>query len=40
VQEAISLWADGDPVPGTDGQTLDLATVQEIIALWSDGEPV
>jgi PKD repeat protein len=40
VQQAIDLWVDDDPVPGTDGQTISTAQIQQLIDMWVSGESV
>jgi len=40
IQYAISLWLSGDPVPRTDGLTIDIATMQELIGYWLTGRSV
>jgi PKD repeat protein len=40
LQQAIRYWAMGEPVPGTDGRTLDVGRLQGLIRTWADGESV
>jgi parallel beta-helix repeat protein len=40
IQSAINLWAEDDPVPGTNGQTISLTKIQELINLWAEDTPV
>jgi len=37
VLNAVEYWQDDEPVPGTDGQTIDDQTLLEIVDRWSDG---
>jgi PKD repeat protein len=36
IQQAIDLWAEDDPVPGTDGETLATTELQELIDVWAE----
>ena len=40
IQYAISLWLSGDPVPQTDGLTIDIDMMQELIGYWLTGRSV
>jgi PKD repeat protein len=40
IQQAIDLWVDDDPVPGTDGQTISTADIQQLIDMWVSNESV
>jgi PKD repeat protein len=40
VQTAIDLWAEDEPVPGTDGATLTLDQVQRFIDAWAEDRPI
>jgi len=40
VQAAVDWWQSGQPVPGTDGETLDQTEVQDLINLWQEGATV
>ncbi|MCK4411703.1 hypothetical protein KAV67_05385, partial [Candidatus Bipolaricaulota bacterium] len=34
VQRAIAFWLEDEPVPRTNGQTIDYETMKTIIAYW------
>ena len=38
--DAIDRWSTGEPVPGTDGETISTPEILELIELWATAEPV
>ncbi|MGQ9734902.1 MAG: CARDB domain-containing protein [Candidatus Bipolaricaulia bacterium] len=40
ILQAISFWINGEPVPGTAGETINDAKMLELISLWIGGTPV
>ncbi|MEB3827609.1 hypothetical protein [Phormidium sp. CCY1219] len=39
LQQAIDLWSNGEPVPGTN-KTIGLDKLQEMVRLWKNAQPV
>jgi hypothetical protein len=40
ILRAQQLWTTGSPVPGTDGKTIDDATMMKLLGMWSSRKPV
>jgi hypothetical protein len=40
ILQAVALWKDGRPVPGTDGKRIDLETMVRLVAYWLTDTPV
>ena len=40
ILQAVALWREGKPVPGTDGKRIDLETMVRLVAYWLTDTPV
>jgi len=40
IQQAIDMWVEDDPVPGTGGETISTEEIQQLINMWVEDEPV